>query len=180
MSKYANAINRYIRRQSLQRGSALIIALVFLLALTMIGTTAMQGTSQQEKMASNMRDRNLAFQAAEAALRAAENAVLNNGITAPSDGPPPGPMDDQNWRNNAPRQLGAGAFSVAPNAISLAGISNQPLLFIEDLNTNLLNCCPGGSVAVGCPTCDDYRITTRAEGGTTDAVVVLESIFRRP
>ena len=174
MSKYANTVNRYIRRQSLQRGSALIIALVFLLALTMIGTTAMQGTSQQEKMASNMLDRNFAFQAAEAALSAAERTVLiNPPVITAFDPPPPGPMSD--W-SGITRRLNDAVFNTA----NLTQTNNQPRLVIEDLNTNPLNCCPGGSVAVGCPTCDDYRITTRAEGGTTDAVVVLESIFRRP
>lgn len=45
--------------------------------MTLIGTTAMQGTHQQ-RMAGNMRDRNLAFQAAEAALREAVVNVLRS------------------------------------------------------------------------------------------------------
>lgn len=48
-----------------QQGVVLIIALVFLLLLTLIGVTAMQGTSQEEKMSSNVQQQTEAFQAAE-------------------------------------------------------------------------------------------------------------------
>lgn len=55
-----------------QRGAALIVGLIMLLLLTLIGVAGMRDTLLQEKMAGNMRDRELAFQAAESALRAAE------------------------------------------------------------------------------------------------------------
>jgi type IV pilus assembly protein PilX len=58
-----------IKRQS---GVVLVISLILLLALTMIGVTSTSVTGQQEKMSGNNKDKNLAFQAAEAALRAAE------------------------------------------------------------------------------------------------------------
>src|SRR3989344_628961 len=72
-----------------QRGVALIMALVFLLLLTILGIAALNTTSLEEKMANNVKDRNLAFQAAESALVVAENWVYtqigkpvfpNNGI----------------------------------------------------------------------------------------------------
>lgn len=65
-----------------QRGVALVIALIFLLVLTMIGVSAMQTTTIQERMAGNVRDRNVAFQAAEAGLRDAE-AELESATLAP-------------------------------------------------------------------------------------------------
>ena len=52
-----------------QHGSALIIGLIFLVLLTVVGITAMQTTTLEEKMAGNQRDRSVAFQAAETALR---------------------------------------------------------------------------------------------------------------
>lgn len=55
-----------------QRGVALVIALVLLLIVTVIGLAGMQGTNLQERMSANMYDRSLAFQRAEAGLRAAE------------------------------------------------------------------------------------------------------------
>lgn len=60
---------------SQQRGAVLLVALIMLLLLTILGAAAMRDTNLQERMAGNMRDHNLAFQAAEAALRFAEQEV---------------------------------------------------------------------------------------------------------
>ena len=54
------------------RGSALIIAMVILLVMTLIGITSMGTSIMEEKMAGSMASRNLAFQAAESALRQGE------------------------------------------------------------------------------------------------------------
>ncbi|QEW08450.1 hypothetical protein F5I99_01405 [Nitrincola iocasae] len=61
-----------------QTGSALIVSLLFLLILTILGVAGIQTTSMQERMSGNMRDRNMAFQAAEAALRGGEDYVRDN------------------------------------------------------------------------------------------------------
>ena len=55
-----------------QKGAALVTSLIILLMLTLMGVAAMQTTTLEEKMAGNLRNENLAFQAAEAALRAGE------------------------------------------------------------------------------------------------------------
>ena len=60
-----------------QSGAALPVALVMLLISTIIGLSSMRSATQQEKMSSNMYDRSLAYQAAEAALRAAETAIVD-------------------------------------------------------------------------------------------------------
>ena len=52
-----------------QRGAVLVISLIMLLLLTIIGVTAMRTVTLEERMAGNMRDRNLSAQAAESALR---------------------------------------------------------------------------------------------------------------
>jgi len=67
-------------RKHVQNGSALIISLVFLLILTMIGIASIQDSTLQERMAGNERDRNLAFQTAEAALRVGEDHLRQAGI----------------------------------------------------------------------------------------------------
>ncbi len=64
--------NRLANARYAQRGAVLIVGLIILLLMTMIGVTAMQVTTQQERMAGNLRDRNIAFQAAEMALRTGE------------------------------------------------------------------------------------------------------------
>ena len=55
-----------------QRGAVLIIALMFLVLLTIIGVSGISSTTVEERMAGNSRDREAAFQAAESALRDAE------------------------------------------------------------------------------------------------------------
>ena len=60
-----------------QSGAALPVALVMLLISTIIGLSSMRSATQQEKISSNLYDRSLAYQAAEAALRAAETAIVD-------------------------------------------------------------------------------------------------------
>jgi len=62
-----------------QSGAALITGLIFLVVLTMIGVTAARMSSLEERMSGNMRDRSLAMQAAELALRDAERDILRQG-----------------------------------------------------------------------------------------------------
>ncbi|WP_067983890.1 pilus assembly PilX family protein [Neptuniibacter pectenicola] len=55
-----------------EKGAVLVVALIFLLILSLIGVSSMQGTTMQEKMSGNLRDQHSAFNAAEAALREGE------------------------------------------------------------------------------------------------------------
>lgn len=55
-----------------QSGIVLIIGLIMLLLLTIIAITAMRVTSLEERMAGNLQNQGIAFQAAETALRDAE------------------------------------------------------------------------------------------------------------
>ncbi len=61
-----------------QRGTVLILSLLILLVMTVLGVAAMGTTTLQERMANNNRQQQVAFQAAEAALRAAESYLGNN------------------------------------------------------------------------------------------------------
>jgi type IV pilus assembly protein PilX len=70
----------HIRRE---RGAVLIVSLLFLVVLTMLGITAMTGTTFEERMAGNARDAALAHHAAEAALRRARQEIIGQ--------PPPNP-----------------------------------------------------------------------------------------
>ena len=68
--------------RSLQSGSALVVGLLMLLVMTLTGVAAMHVTSLEEKMAGNARDRSLAFQAAETALRGGEACVTATNFNA--------------------------------------------------------------------------------------------------
>lgn len=58
-----------------ERGAVLLVALVMLLLLTLIGLAGMRMEQLEERMAGNLRDRQMAFQSAEAALSAGELAA---------------------------------------------------------------------------------------------------------
>jgi type IV pilus assembly protein PilX len=62
-----------------QTGAILVVSLIMLLVMTLMGLSGMQTTSLQEKMSSNMRDQNIAFQAAESVLRDAEADIVSSG-----------------------------------------------------------------------------------------------------
>lgn len=72
------------RNRLRQRGFVLVTALIFMLVLFMLGLSSMQGSTLEERMAGNQRDRNIALQAAEMALRDAErdlSSLQADGIT---------------------------------------------------------------------------------------------------
>ncbi len=61
-----------------QQGVALIVSLVILVLVTVAGVATMESTGMQLKMANASRDRQQAFEAAEAALRLVEENVNDN------------------------------------------------------------------------------------------------------
>lgn len=61
-----------------QRGAALVISLLLLLVMTILALSSSQTSRVQERIAGNSRDYQLALQAAETALRAAEKTLLIN------------------------------------------------------------------------------------------------------
>jgi len=70
-------------KQRQQRGSVLIVSMVLLLVMTLIGMAGIEVTSLEEKMVFNLRDRQVAFEAAEAALLSAEEYLqLDTGDTS--------------------------------------------------------------------------------------------------
>jgi type IV pilus assembly protein PilX len=62
-----------------QQGVVLIVALLFLIMLTVIAISSSNLATVEERMARNSRDYNIAFQAAEAALRDAEADIRGDG-----------------------------------------------------------------------------------------------------
>jgi type IV pilus assembly protein PilX len=155
-----------------QSGVVLIVSLIMLLLLTIIGTVGMQSTSLEEKMAGNSRDRNLAFQAAEAALRAGEA----NTATIVESGYYTGSMNPINWNDSKVKTyLG----------VSLIGANQAQPQYIIEKPTKASAGSSGGirSLQPGTPQTASgvflYRITARGTGGTSDAVVVVQSMYKR-
>lgn len=60
-----------------QQGISLLVVLILLVVMSVLGVAVLRSSAMQERMSANMRDRSLAFQAAETALRYAQDEVLN-------------------------------------------------------------------------------------------------------
>jgi type IV pilus assembly protein PilX len=58
-----------------QSGAILFVSIILLVVLTMLGFAALRTATMQERMAGNVRDRGIAFQAAESALRGAQKYI---------------------------------------------------------------------------------------------------------
>lgn len=65
-----------------QKGAALIVSLLLLIAITLLAVASMQGSNLQERMASNLYDAQLTHQQTEAALLEAE-AFLQTAAVDP-------------------------------------------------------------------------------------------------
>lgn len=168
-----------------QRGSALIISLIFLLLLTIIGVAAMQSATLQERMSGNTRDRGLAFQAGEAALRAAED-VLGDAVLPTFNNSSPGFRQQLNqsgnasyWENTYVWNATAGANSGARQYTghTFVGVAEQPKFVVEQLPAVAK---VGESVKLGqLEESGYYRVTARAVGATPESFVILQSVFKR-
>ena len=66
-----NRHHKAIKNNS-QQGAILAMCLIFLVVLTVIAVGSMETTILEERMAGNMQDYNVAFQAAERALEVGE------------------------------------------------------------------------------------------------------------
>ncbi|MCQ8105217.1 PilX N-terminal domain-containing pilus assembly protein [Methylomonas sp. SURF-2] len=155
-----------------QSGAVLVVSLVMLLLLSIISVAGMQTTTLEEKMTGNQRDRNLAFQAAESAIRAGENFLTqatlptfngNNGLYA-QNGAPPGA--DANWAS----------YSTVAYAYDNEQVASAPLYVIQRMR----DIESGSSLDAGSyGQSEMYRVTARGVGGTDTAVVVIQTTYRR-
>jgi type IV pilus assembly protein PilX len=180
--------------QSRQSGAALITGLIFLVVLTMIGITAARMSTLEERMSGNMRDRSIAMQAAELALRDAERDIQALGTavrTTPISGishfvancNQDGTSNtfDDGLCYNGPAGYGVAIWTTAnmtaapsvaygrfTGATAIAGLSAQPRYVIEGIRKTP----PGGGELFY------YRITVRAQGANPNTVVWLQEVFR--
>ncbi|MBA4215502.1 MAG: hypothetical protein C0449_20740 [Polaromonas sp.] len=141
-----------------QSGAVLVIGLILLVVLTLLGVQGMRTNVAQERMAFNVRERNLAFQAAEAALRAGERQNPNTGFDH-DELPLPDPA---NWDGTA----ASGGGSVAN--------------FSAELNANpAFHMGPPQYIRIGLTLPPEYRliypVSARGVGAQATSVVVVQS-----
>lgn len=190
------------------QGSVLIVSLIFLLLLTIVGVSAMNMTNLEEKMTGNFRDHDLAFQTAEAALLDAEAHVedtfdIDQALTSPActgtttcyeatcDGGLcfQGTLADSSnpvgsctagtikeWENNAIWSNAAKTRSVDTQVTGTVQNARYIIEFRCFVPRDPTNANPDENVfAQWSPA---FRITALASGASTDAQVMLQSIYK--
>jgi len=164
-----------------QKGAALIVSIIILLVITMLGLTAIQNSSLQERMATAMVDRSIAFEAAEAALRDAQ-AWLDAQTVRPTAGNS-GRPDVWAGDGTVASVLGADteSWSAAQWAAhsraysqSISGASEVPRYVIEEWQFLPDSLEAGATAGVWY-----YRVTARGMGGSASAEVLLQASLRK-
>jgi type IV pilus assembly protein PilX len=180
-----------------QRGLSLVTTLVLMLATLGLGVAVMGVNVMEEKLIANTKDRDLALQAAEAALRDAEQDVASNvsattaftdtcasGLcTPPSQRDSLGtlaslPVDDSRLGFDWTVDANVRRYGQFTGAAQFPSVAQQPRYVIEKFS--FLGTPAGESVVLGAePTAPGvgYRITARAVGARAETVVVLQSIY---
>jgi type IV pilus assembly protein PilX len=170
--------------RSKQRGVIMFVALILLLILSLLGVTAARMQTVEERMARNDDNRQIGQQAAEAALRSAENGLLTgiyvnfagntNGLYAPIL-PNGSPLTGMDWSNPAntlpyagPPMTSMPANAAAPKVV----IENLPSVAVagDDLSVTSLN--PSS------PPVTVYRVTAQGIGADGTSTTTLQTIVR--
>jgi len=168
-------------RPGRQKGAVLITALVLLVVLTLLGTTAVQNTVMEERMAGNYYDLAVAFEAAESALRAGEGGLADDttysgyGFVG-GDGTFEVTDTDESI---SPHDASNYALTAASDVVS-DNVHAAPSYFIERLPEIKL---PSSGLVLGfqdtTPTVQYYRVTARGEGISPNSEVLLQSTYLR-
>jgi type IV pilus assembly protein PilX len=189
-----------------QEGAALAVGLILLLVMTIVGVTSLRTVTLEEKMAGNTQNRNMALQAAEAALRNAEG-WLDSRTLEPEEHPagstgvwrldapdPDGGNGEDWWDERGPAwwasdtvPYGGDPASCCSGGTDLVDQSTtpgaQPLAenprFLIEKQAFVPDSLTLGNVG-GPPTgALFYRITSRGVGGTDTAVSMLQTTYTR-
>ena len=182
-----------------QKGVALIVALILLVVMTLLGLSGVRMVAFEERMTSNSYDRGLAFEGAEAALRAGEAAAQTQADAGPLNsgfvllGLVYGDYNDANSTcGNSPCQNGLcsipdkdctvrwfdNSFTGWVNAsgLSLTSLASTPQYIVEFLGANFP--CNVENPDTGAQDCNRYRVTARSHDGTSArSMVILQSIY---
>lgn len=175
-------------------GFSLLVILVMMVVLAFIGLGAMNTSVLQERMAGSANDQNIALQAAEAALRDAEQHVqaeltnaspffpgCQDGLCEPPSMVKEGAVSNPVWEtvkwNAASGQTLA--YGSHTKASPLPNVAEQPRYIVERLPS--LAAESGNSACLGCKTSVEragvYRITVHATGQRESTEVMLQSVY---
>lgn len=179
-----------------QRGIALVVALILLVLITLVGLAAVRGTIMQQRMASNLYDRQVAFQSTEAAIRAAaallptSPAIIWHNCQAGGVVCLPNPFNDPALPPGAIHTVATGTGTGAYTATGAA--TGQPQYVVENMGNwvdqktsvgfgNTANSRNYG-VQGGAGTTVYYRITARSGDPAVvgdRAIVTVQAVIKQ-
>jgi len=156
------------------RGATLIVALIMLALIAIIGFGALQTTTMEEKMAGNLRDKTISFQAAEAGLRDRE------GWLREQSSPPAttewlvakGDLD-----LSLPFPFGATPLEYGDEGvIDMENVSADPTMVVEEMEFLPDELVVGFEVRKGR---DVYRVIARGTGQSPNSLTELETTYAK-
>ena len=162
-----------------QRGVVLYVSLLLLLAFTLVGLAVTRNITFDQRMAATQRDNDLAFQAAEAALRDGESTLETSSATGVDDDSIYGSTDSITWetadwagaeKDPALRTLPyKGVLDPAPARMPRFYLVRTAQTGVS-LDQSMTADAPSSSVRV-------YRIIAKGWGLNANNAVVLESTY---
>jgi type IV pilus assembly protein PilX len=166
-------------------GAALITSLLFLVVITLIGLSIFSTTTAEEKISRNARDREVAFAAAEAALRDAELRLTGRWrmpSVAPfkSDFSPScaNGLCDARTATPTPPLHSRDFFDAASSAVPISTVTGSPKLpgFPDPRQPRyMIEMLCGASCKE-----EIFRITVQARGRLPNTMVMLQEIYLPP
>ena len=172
--------------KSKQVGAVLFTGLIILVVLSLVAVTSMQGATLEERMAGNSKDEFIAFEAAEAALVAAEALITSGALTLTNF--QVGDTDGlyKNDSDTIHQDIDWGSEAIDVSEFNPAEVTTPPKFVIQYISETAP---PGenrsfrdesygepGSSSIG-NAVQLFRVTARGTGGSDDTVVFLQSVF---
>lgn len=182
-------MNMRTERFRCQSGAVLVVGLIFLVLLTLIGISAFNVATQEERMAGNERDRAVAFEAAERALRDCEEYLgsplppkvsadgsLDPGMykSVPSQTPGPDKWETLNWRT-ATNAVGA---TNTARFVTISNSAGPGKCIVEEVTPVIRQ---RASIRAELPIQQDtaFLVTARGLGINPNTQVFLQSYYIR-
>ena len=162
-----------------QSGAVLVLGLVMLLVLSVLVIAGSKSTMLQQKMTSNFRDKELAFQSAESAVRTGEtmlrgltkaqvrNIIFDGSVGYYNYDKTRVLKEESNWA----------ALNTFQSQAGLHQVKETPVYIIENI-TGVQ--APGGSLQVPKTVEASYfRVTAKGKGGTDASLSIIQTIYKK-
>lgn len=169
-----------------RHGLALIAVMLLLMVAMLMAVASLRTVNLEERIAGQVRDRQVAFQMAEAALRDAEQTVAAdidgpftplrpgqftaacaNGLCNSVPGAPAwSTLTEAQWAGAR-----TWAYGAATGRAALAGAAEAPRFVVEYQGTTQ-------PIEPGRPCVAMFLLTARARGATAATEVILQSVYR--